>query len=218
MSQRRPLEANDSIITLKNLPRPQKIAVLVLFVLALAVIIFWIFQFRSQLTRPLGLDKKSQDEKITVVSGDQNKDTDGDGLADYEELNTYKTSPYLDDTDSDGLMDKQEIDRGSDPLCPEGKNCQATEVATGTNVNINNGLLGDMSGVASTSTLDAAQVADQAALESALSGKIDAAGLRQLLISSGADKTVLDKISDADLMKSYQETLNNQASSSQISQ
>lgn len=52
------------------------------------------------------------------------RDTDGDGLNDYEELYLYRTSPYLADTDSDGLEDKVEIDKEKDPNCPEGQSCK----------------------------------------------------------------------------------------------
>ena len=53
----------------------------------------------------------------------RSKDTDEDGVNDYEELNIYITSPYLADSDSDDLNDKQEIDNGTDPNCPTGKTC-----------------------------------------------------------------------------------------------
>ncbi len=43
-------------------------------------------------------------------------DTDGDGLADDEEVNTHNTDPLAADTDGDGLGDGQEIDGGTDPL------------------------------------------------------------------------------------------------------
>lgn len=56
----------------------------------------------------------------------QTKDTDGDGLPDYDELNKYSTSPYLKDSDSDGIDDKAEVTRGTDPNCPEGQNCFAS--------------------------------------------------------------------------------------------
>jgi hypothetical protein len=42
-------------------------------------------------------------------------DTDGDGLADGEELNAYMTSPTAADTDDDGLGDAREIDLRTDP-------------------------------------------------------------------------------------------------------
>jgi len=53
----------------------------------------------------------------------KNKDTDQDGLSDYDELYQYKTSPYLEDSDSDGITDKAEITASTDPNCPTGQNC-----------------------------------------------------------------------------------------------
>jgi len=57
----------------------------------------------------------------------QSRDTDSDGLNDYEEMYVYKTSAYLPDTDSDGYPDKDEIDNGYDPLCPKGQDCRGVE-------------------------------------------------------------------------------------------
>jgi hypothetical protein len=51
------------------------------------------------------------------------KDTDHDGLSDYDELYVYQTSPYLADSDSDGIPDAIEIAQGMDPNCPRGKTC-----------------------------------------------------------------------------------------------
>lgn len=43
-------------------------------------------------------------------------DSDGDGLSDYEELNTYDTDPFDTDSDDDGLEDGEEVfDTGTDP-------------------------------------------------------------------------------------------------------
>ena len=58
------------------------------------------------------------------------KDTDGDGLSDYDELYAFHTSPYLKDTDGDGLNDKQEIDAGTDPNCPKGQVCEGFHLLT----------------------------------------------------------------------------------------
>ncbi|MEW5761091.1 MAG: hypothetical protein AB1779_10040, partial [Candidatus Thermoplasmatota archaeon] len=43
-------------------------------------------------------------------------DTDNDGLLDSEELNAYRTDPYLNDTDKDGWTDFDEIKNHADPL------------------------------------------------------------------------------------------------------
>ncbi len=49
------------------------------------------------------------------VSAFQEKDTDGDGLSDYEEIYDYGTNPKVKDTDGDGESDKAEIEANSDP-------------------------------------------------------------------------------------------------------
>ena len=48
-----------------------------------------------------------------------NEDTDGDGLKDGEEINTYGTDPLKVDTDDDGLYDGDEIYLETDPLNPD---------------------------------------------------------------------------------------------------
>ncbi len=53
------------------------------------------------------------------------KDTDGDGLKDYDEVYSYNTSPYLQDTDGDGLPDGTEIKNGTDPNCKTGDTCRS---------------------------------------------------------------------------------------------
>jgi len=49
--------------------------------------------------------------------GDACEDTDGDGLADVDELNLHGSDPWNPDTDGDGLSDGEEVNlRGSNPL------------------------------------------------------------------------------------------------------
>ncbi len=62
-------------------------------------------------------------QQIAAILELKAKDTDQDGLSDYDELNIYGTSPYLPDTDSDGYSDKKEVDDGYDPNCPGDENC-----------------------------------------------------------------------------------------------
>jgi len=63
------------------------------------------------------------------------KDTDGDGISDYDEVNIFGTSMYLKDSDGDGITDDQEIKNGTDPNCAEGTSCN---VMTATNVTHSN--------------------------------------------------------------------------------
>lgn len=51
-----------------------------------------------------------------VKQGKVFKDTDGDGLSDYEEKYLYGTDPKNPDTDHDGMKDGNEVKRGRNPL------------------------------------------------------------------------------------------------------
>lgn len=64
-----------------------------------------------------------QDQASKTLELQKTKDTDRDGLSDYDELYLYHTSPYLADSDSDGIQDAVEIAQGTDPNCPSGKPC-----------------------------------------------------------------------------------------------
>ncbi len=55
------------------------------------------------------------------------KDTDKDGLNDYDELKVYRTSPYIADSDGDSFPDGDEVKKATDPNCPEGKTCAGQE-------------------------------------------------------------------------------------------
>ncbi len=48
-------------------------------------------------------------------------DTDGDGLTDAEEVQTYGTSPVIADTDGDGQSDASELAAGTNPLNPQSR-------------------------------------------------------------------------------------------------
>jgi outer membrane protein OmpA-like peptidoglycan-associated protein/opacity protein-like surface antigen len=62
--------------------------------------------------------EKCDEEKLGTDP--KNPDTDGDGLKDGEEINTYKTDPLNPDTDKDGLQDGAEVYQyKTDPLNPD---------------------------------------------------------------------------------------------------
>jgi len=187
--------------------RPQKTAVIVLSFLGVAVIVFWAWQFSSQLRRPFTLDSNGQKTTPTTVVDLHNIDSDGDGISDYDEINTYHTSPYLEDSDSDGISDLKEIQQGTDPNCPQGQDCTAPAVVASSTPldSIQSPASSTDSGLNSSNSLT-----DTTTLQNMMSGQIDAASLRELLIQNGADKASLDEISDEDLMNSYLQTLESQ--------
>ena len=136
----------------------------------------------------------------TTVEQLRSKDTDGDGLSDFDELYVYKTSMYLADSDSDGYSDKEEIDNGFDPNCPKGQDCRTTT--------------GDAqltTGDAQLTTGDAQQPVDDNYLPTDTTEQfkgLTATELRQMILASGSmSQEQLDGIADEQLMAAYQETL-----------
>jgi hypothetical protein len=55
---------------------------------------------------------------IKPVDMDLDKDSDDDGLDDFEEVYLYGSDPNVPDTDGDGYLDKEEVVGGYDPLGP----------------------------------------------------------------------------------------------------
>jgi len=199
------------------LGKNQKIAAAVLAGFAIFILIAWAVQLKKSISGPFAVKSGSQSQTINSGNSAEElkaKDTDKDGLSDWDELNVYHTSPYLEDSDSDGFIDKQEVDSGKDPNCPTGRDCYSLGIVDGDKSVVSqgeaeqdnstlNGLVDQLGasqpGQTGTSSFNASQV------ESLMGRSMDAATLRQLLLQAGMDKTVLDKINDEELMKSYQE-------------
>lgn len=216
-------DENERFALQSNQPRPlgrnQKIAVAVLAFFGFLVIVLWTIQFKKNISAPFQYAGDTNNS-ATADSGDdqdlKNKDTDKDGLSDYDELNNYNTSPYLEDSDSDGINDRDEIVSGKNPNCPEGKDCVSTVIPEDTSVaptqnNALNQIVAPTALVSPTSeapTTNNSQNIDKAKILQSLSnGTGSPAELRLLLLNSGMDKNMLDKISDEELMKSFSEAV-----------
>lgn len=184
-------------------PTPNNLNKKIISSVILAVGLFMVFFGFARIKNQIILKNPFQEEAkksgvnintdmLSVSDEDlKNLDTDKDGLSDYEEKYIYNTSAYLDDTDSDGKKDLDEINRGTNPLCDESKGACSNEgylVPPQSDSNLFNPL--------ATSTPESLNPA---------AGNYSAAQLRQMLISAGLDKATLDKISDADLLKTYAE-------------
>ena len=111
----------------------QKVAFALLMFLGIGGVVFGAQSFGASMMRPIqtqiaafytGEEFLTSDEReAREIEESKTKDTDGDGLVDYDELYVYKTSPYISDSDSDGFDDKQEVYSGNNPNCPTGKDC-----------------------------------------------------------------------------------------------
>jgi hypothetical protein len=209
------------------LGRNQKIAAGVLAVFAIAVVFMWAAQFKKSISGPFsgGGEEAASGDQTSLQQDDSEeslraKDTDGDGLSDWDELYFYKTSPYLEDSDSDGFSDKQEIDNGKDPNCPVGRDCNSAGIVEGDADVVNSGSKADDSDSLNTlmdqlnvdQNMSSAQGGAGAAempaeLKAIFGSNMDAATLRQTLLQYGMQKEALDKISDEQLMQSYKEIL-----------
>jgi preprotein translocase subunit SecF len=128
----------------------------------------------------------------------KNKDTDNDGLSDYDELYIYRTSPYLEDSDSDGVMDREEIEKGRDPNCDENKSDCYLETTVDTD-----------SGNANIPTTDDLSVGNL--ISGQTTPQMTAEQLRQLLVQSGLSAEVVAKFTDEQLMSMYQQMVSGES-------
>ncbi|MDD4607148.1 MAG: hypothetical protein PHS07_02300 [Patescibacteria group bacterium] len=178
-----------------NTPQGEKASFWGLIGLTFFIIIIAFFSFRSNLRSSFtdwqkDLIEKSQEDSEMVVSdeeliGLQNKDTDQDGLTDFEELYIYKTSPYLVDSDSDGKSDQEEITTGENPNCAPGQDCGVVNENTNNNQPIEN-----------INNLDTFSTSD-----------LESQELRELLLQAGVPQDVLNQTDDQTLFEVYQETI-----------
>lgn len=205
------------------LGRGQKIAAAGLAVFAILAIGLWMAQFKKSISGQF-VYKETGGEEINALTEDENsaealrgKDTDSDGLSDWDELNVYRTSPYLEDSDSDGFTDKKELDSGNDPNCPNGRNCAGTGLVEGDKEVTSEGEAGKSSDVSNelskqlgglnVGVSDVSGAPGEEELKNVLGGQSDAAVLRKMLLDAGMDANILKQISDEDLLKAYEETL-----------
>jgi hypothetical protein len=199
------IRQNDNFGADRSLSKRQMLAILSLAIFAIIIFVLWGVEFRKNLFSSL-----KNNSNQTVATGNEcpdgncqnvlaeqeekekNQDTDKDGLSDWEELNTYGTSPYLADSDSDGISDSIEISNSTDPNCKQGSDCSADVI------------LNDISSASSSSSLISSE--DDII-------KSNAAILRQALLEANAlDEETLNQISDEDLLTIYQAVLEETAS------
>ena len=107
-----------------SLSKEQKIGVILLSVFSVFAIGLGILQIRNTMYAPFALNKQIPNlVRDDIVSNEalMYRDTDKDGLNDFDELYVYATSAYLADTDSDGISDKAEVDKGTNQFVRKGR-------------------------------------------------------------------------------------------------
>ena len=213
-----PLKVNNSM--LPTYTRGQKIGAIVLAFFALFIIIAWFIQLKSGINReinPVADNNGSVTKEEVNTAADQlakQKDTDGDGLSDWDELNTHLTSPYLEDTDSDGFSDKEEIATSNDPNCPVNTECYSEDPESGESGNTAAGTETDSDVMRQLNNLSleldqtgAESEKETKTLQDILGGQGNVADLRKMLLDSGMDETMLNQITDEELMDTYKNML-----------
>ena len=184
----------------------QKVGFTLLLVFALLALSLGFLQIRNTLYKSFAVhevvpfDIKDQ---IDTMDALRFRDTDQDGLTDFDELYLYNTSRYLDDSDSDGILDGQEILLGNNPLCPEGEDC-------GVDISEDSQEVGAESGIniPKPSLTIAGIDADEELVDLRLIFN-DPEKIRLLLIESGIGEDELNNFTDEMLLestKSYRET------------
>ncbi len=206
------IRRNDNFEADKSLSKRQMLALLSLAIFAIIIFILWGVEFRKNLFSSLKNnsnqtvatenecpDGNCQDVLVGREEKEKNQDTDKDGLSDWEELNTYGTSPYLADSDSDGISDGTEVANSTNPNCKQGSDCSSDS------------LLNDVSSTASSTSETSSSVSSEEDII-----KSNAAILRQALLEVNAlDEETLNQISDEDLLTIYQAVLEETASSTE---
>ena len=189
------------------LSKEQKIGFFLLLIFAIFSIGLGILQIRNTMYAPFALNNKvlpAITDQVNSVDALRFRDTDHDGLNDFDELYVYGTSPYLYDTFSYGLSDKEVVAKGL-PLCPNGRDCGT--IATAGEV-----VVGD----SASSTLVNQQAAIGPPPPDLIQSLNNPARVRQMLLDNGVDKKFLEKVSDKDLMLLVSQLLTNSTTVSSL--
>ncbi len=119
-------ETNPNLNKVNNRPA---VGSYLLFFLSIAALGVGFWQIKTAINLPFHIDEgvlptgALSTDFSTRDMASLARDTDGDGLLDYDETNIYNTSPYLADSDSDGFSDGEEIKSGNNPNCPAKQTC-----------------------------------------------------------------------------------------------
>jgi hypothetical protein len=178
--------------------------VLLFIILGLAIVAFSFWYLYGNIAGPVAYERPDWLEEQLQEQGDaqvtiaelQERDTDQDGLTDYQEMYQYYTSIFIDDTDSDGVSDFDEVSSGADPLCPEGEDCSLLALITPKTRLVE--------------VIEDVKLDEDLTLQGAI-----ATDFRRILIESGMPQEEVNKLSDEDLLMLFKIVSENMAASEQ---
>ncbi|MDD5566878.1 MAG: hypothetical protein PHH01_01660 [Patescibacteria group bacterium] len=194
----------------------------IILAVGLSGVVLGFFQVAKSIKGPFSDLAETSNEKVATaeIQALRQKDTDNDGLSDFDELYIYDTSPYLADSDSDSVSDKQELQMGTDPNCPEGKTCRTPPANTNTQANLYD-LLNENTNTPSNTNLSTNTNSNSNSSNANVNPSPDELPieqLREVLLSSGVPEEKLNQISDADLREMYADALKEETVNANVNQ
>jgi hypothetical protein len=209
----------------RSLAREQKISAGILALCGIIALVLSVERLNASIRDPFTISREkleSAKRSLDAINPGEReeeearrRDTDGDGLSDYDEQNVFQTSPYLRDTDGDGSPDNVELALSENPNCATGETCASglidiSGLATSTPFLFSKtGSSGDalfasfQRGVnTSKSTIASETGSTSTDLEQGLVR--DPVEIRKALMESGqVDVALVEKLTDAQLLELY---------------
>lgn len=189
---------------------PRVLGILLFTLIGASALVLGVMNTGQSISTPMQADLSATQQFSNAVNGTQatapdatlkNKDTDSDGLSDYDELYFYHSSPYIKDSDSDGMPDGTEVKNGTDPNCPQGQDCGVPEPSNANKPPLNiDDIINGASADASSLLPDIAS----GTIPTATVG--DAASIRAMLKEQGMTDDMLSAIDDQTLIDMYNES------------
>lgn len=207
----------------KNMDKERKTALIILSIFSVIIVVALFLNLYGGIRNPLDYKKiaakNNKNNPIATTSTDKNalssentelktKDTDGDGISDWDELFIYATSPYLEDSDGDGLDDNEEINvYKTNPNCPEGQTCSGTLAQSDSqdtsSASSSLGEFYDLLNGLEDAAITTTTVNDSPTQN--INSEITPTQLRAILLENGFSKEDLDVVSDTDLLEIFKE-------------
>ncbi len=209
-----------------ELSKEQKIAFVLVVFFGIGGVFLGFRSFGAMIRRPFEIQiadatselfLTSSEKETAEIAAQKTRDTDKDGLSDYDELYVFKTSPYLSDSDSDGFDDKGETYSGHDPNCPEGKSCGRSGIISADSQGSNNATSGLIDSLAPFGVnFSQQQFSTEADIQAYLK-TITVDEIRKALVNAGMEQEKVDALADEDLQKLFDSVVGQASANGELS-